>query len=137
MQRWSKPKGPRRLPLTPLIDVVFLLLIFFVMAGRFADEARIVLKTAPQGGAQTPVETQTSPMMLVSVDQTGQLSLLGKPVTNDELAAKRPADASIVLKLAPKMPLEVMVDVIDQLKTSGIDKLSYLPSAAESNGGGL
>ena len=40
-QRARRPLG-----LTPLIDVVFLLVIFFMLASRFGDERKLVLDVA-------------------------------------------------------------------------------------------
>lgn len=115
--------------LTPLIDVVFLLLIFFVMAGRFADEARLVIKSpSPSPAAEIPSEAPPA-MMLVQVDADGGLTLLGSTVNAEELAARQPDNTSVVLRLAPEMPLEIMVGVIDGLNAAGVDGLSYWPES--------
>lgn len=48
------PKRPRRKPsLTPMIDVVFLLLVFFMLASRFGLDAVLPLPLAAGGGAYT------------------------------------------------------------------------------------
>lgn len=124
MRRWSESKKRRGVPLTPLIDVVFLLLIFFVMAGRFAEEARLVLSDTPAEAAeqQTP-----APMMMVEVTKDGSMRLLGDDIAAAELAARLPEEATVVLRLAPDMALEIMVGLIDTLKREGVERLSYWP----------
>lgn len=129
MQRWSNPRRRRTVPLTPLIDVVFLLLIFFVMAGRFTEESRLVLSGAATAEPSQIAEPPRS--MLVQVDRSGGLLLLGQAIEPASLAARRPDDVMVVLRLAPAMSLEVMVEVIDRLKAVGIDELSYWPEPAD------
>jgi len=129
----SRALGSRRRPisLTPLIDVVFILLIFFVMAGRFSQETRLVLRSSaePTEDAATPADAPAAPMALVGVDADGALVLAGEPVQPDELAARLPPDAVLVLRLAPALDVETMVSVIDRLRRAGLERLSYLPAA--------
>lgn len=131
MRRWSEPRRRRSVALTPLIDVVFLLLIFFVMAGRFAEETRLVLKAEAAADAPPLSASETPPMMLVNVALDGTLSLAGRDVLPDQLALAMPADASVVLRLHPDLPLDTMVSVIDGLRANGVTRLSYLAPSVE------
>jgi biopolymer transport protein ExbD len=62
------------LSLTPLVDVVFLLLIFFLVASRFAEEDREL-------NVELPTASEARPMVLkpddieLSIDQAGNYSL--------------------------------------------------------------
>ena len=64
--------GPRRRgrrpSLTPMIDVVFLLLVFFMLAARFGIEARVPLVLASPGAG----EAWVGPPRLVEVLPEGQ-----------------------------------------------------------------
>lgn len=78
----SASAAPRRRPsLTPMIDVVFLLLVFFLLAARFGSEAQIALRTAAGGTAEW-----TGPPRLVDVAPDA-LGLNGRPVDADTLVA--------------------------------------------------
>jgi biopolymer transport protein ExbD len=73
--------------LTPLIDVVFLLLIFFLVATRFAEEDR-------QLDVQLPTASESRPMVLkpkdieLSIDKEGRYSLgSGGPMELEDLEA--------------------------------------------------
>ncbi|WP_037308706.1 ExbD/TolR family protein [Ruegeria halocynthiae] len=52
--QFAPPPKPRRKPsLTPMIDVVFLLLVFFMLASRFGADAALPLPLASAGGEYT------------------------------------------------------------------------------------
>jgi len=130
LRHWSSRRRRRSVALTPLIDVVFLLLIFFVMAGRFAEETRLVLKAAPAGEAASTAEPASDPIVLVGVASDGRLSVAGREISAVQLASTLPQDASVVLRLDPTLPLEIMVGVVDGLRAAGVDRVSYLAPGA-------
>ena len=112
---------------------MFILLIFFVMAGRFSEETRLVLRSAvpPSETAASSPSSASSPTALVEVDRDGVLGLAGRVVQPDELAESLPDGAAVVLRLAPELSVETMVAVIDGLRQAGVERLSYLPRAAD------
>ena len=72
------------LNLTPMIDVVFLLIIFFMTASKFAEvEADIELQL-PEVATAAPL-TSAPKQRTVSVEQSGQVQLDGKEVSLAEL----------------------------------------------------
>ena len=81
--------------LTPLIDVVFLLLIFFMITTTFTKESHLSIRLpeSSSDSASVPQEIETLDVV-VGVD--GQYSVNGQPlVTSDALTLKR-----ALLKLA-------------------------------------
>lgn len=81
--------------LTPMIDVVFLLVIFFMTATQFAEVERAVeLELAEVGSDGTSVAAVEEPR-IVAVNKEGAITLDGQPRSLDELreeltAADRP-----------------------------------------------
>ncbi|MDF2232068.1 biopolymer transporter ExbD [Albimonas sp. CAU 1670] len=71
----------RRISLTPMIDVVFLLLVFFMLAARFGTEGLLPVLAAGGGGG-----AWSGPPRLVDVRPEG-VSLNGTAVAPGELAA--------------------------------------------------
>ncbi len=72
------------LNLTSMIDVVFLLLIFFMVATNFSQsQQQIGVKLAGNAGAQSLLPTPDK--LDVSVSRDGSLSLDGKPISQNEL----------------------------------------------------
>ena len=68
----KKGEALSTLSLTPLIDVVFLLLIFFLVATKFAEEERelnVLLPDASEAQPRTSKPRET----IVNIDETGTL----------------------------------------------------------------
>jgi biopolymer transport protein ExbD len=77
---FTRPKRPTlSIDMAPLIDVVFLLLIFFMLTSSFAPPA--VPLTLPKAASGTPSETAK---VVVSLDQAGGISISEKSITESE-----------------------------------------------------
>lgn len=76
-----------QLNLTPMIDVVFLLVIFFMTATQFAEVERAVELQLPEVGAEgTSVATAEEPR-IVGISSEGVITLDDQPRTAAELTA--------------------------------------------------
>ena len=62
--------------LTPLIDVVFLLLIFFMLSTRFIDEGRLQLRL-PEAGV-VPEATEADDTVVIEVTAQGGYRVNGR-----------------------------------------------------------
>jgi len=79
------PRARRRtaeVDLTPLIDVVFQLLVFFLLTSAF------ISNTIPMELPQAATGEQTSASLAVSIDHSGQVFLDAIPVTPEELRTR-------------------------------------------------
>ena len=72
------------LSLTPLIDVVFLLLIFFLVATRFEQEERHLEITLPQASEAKPLTVRPQELV-VNVTRDGAVSIGTKSLDQNEL----------------------------------------------------
>ncbi|MBT9384941.1 biopolymer transporter ExbD [Pseudooceanicola sp. CBS1P-1] len=113
---------PRRKPsLTPMIDVVFLLLVFFMLASRFGVDQVLPLPLASGG------QGYEGPPRLVDVLPEG-VKVNGVTIPASELAAKiesltaKPQD-TIILRGAEGAKLQRVVDVAGQLRAAGHSNL--------------
>ncbi|AUH32815.1 ExbD/TolR family protein [Paracoccus tegillarcae] len=121
-------RHPRRMSLTAMIDVVFLLLIFFMLASRFGADAVLPIVTGTGGGAAS--EWQGAPR-LIDVGPEG-VALNGAQMADADLAtALRPLlphpDALVILRAQDGADVQRLVDVIDLMKTQQLG----LPVLAE------
>ena len=96
MHRARRGAADVEVNLTPLIDVVFLLLIFFMISTQFkaAAELDLVLPTAT--AAQSTGDTQS---VLVTVTRTGQYAV-------DQVRLKASTEASLMAALQRTADLE-------------------------------
>ena len=122
------PAPARRRPsLTPMIDVVFLLLVFFMLAARFGVEGTLRLDLAGQGGA----EDYAGPPRLIDVLPEGQ-RLNGVAVDMPALLADLPAlmdSPADILVLRPRdgAPLQRLVTVAEALAAAGLTRVVVVP----------
>ena len=116
---------PRRKPsLTPMIDVVFLLLVFFMLASRFGVDQVLPLPLASGGSGYS------GPPRLVDI-QPDALQLNGREVSVQSLIAalkdmtKRPDDL-IILRGGDKTDLQRLVTIAAQLRSAGFSRLTLV-----------
>jgi len=76
-----------RLDLTPMIDVVFLLIIFFMVATRFAEMERDIELELPEVASAAAL-TSAPKQRVVTVGDAGQITLDGNEVSLSELTRK-------------------------------------------------
>ncbi len=125
----SKPARKRPLiSLTPLIDVVFILLIFFMLASSFLDWRAIDLD-APVQASSAAASTEGALLIEIKPDS---IRLAAEPVTLDALAGRigkrltvKP-DQRVLIKPSEGVPLQRTVDVLDRLKAIGVADMSLI-----------
>lgn len=119
------PRKRRNLiSLTPLIDVVFILLLFFMLSSSFIRWHQINLQSA------TSSESQTPDLRVLKIESNqGDLSFNGARLSmNDHDGIQRfvteNKQATFVITVAEGIKIQVMVDLLDQLKQSGATQVS-------------
>jgi biopolymer transport protein ExbD len=120
--RAAPARRPRRrvaVSLTPLIDVVFILLVFFMLASSFLDWRTLRLDAAQAGGGAA-----LEGAVLVGVSASG-LSFAGRPIETaalrDRIAALMAEDPArrVALRPASGTPMQATVDALDLLAAAG------------------
>ena len=117
------PAPRRRLNLTPMIDVVFLLVVFFMLASRFAIEGA----TPVAGPAAGAAEPWPGPPRLIDLGPAG-VRLNGAPVAVGALAAalaplmSGPGDP-VLLRPAEGVSVQDALELIEALGAAGIDRV--------------
>lgn len=125
--RLSSPRRRRPLvSLTPLIDVVFILLVFFMLATNFADWRSLTLSASAAttgGGASS-----SSDATIVGIGEDGAVTLDGEPVALQALAVRLSVrrDERILVRPEDDTPLQDIVSVLDLLETAGIDNATLV-----------
>jgi len=122
---FATPRARRRPSLTPMIDVVFLLLVFFMLAARFGQDGDVSLGLSGGAGA-----TWSGPPRLLEVTPD-TLSLNGRMVSDDALFStlsslvETEADL-ILLRSSGDTDLQRLLDVITNLQAAGFSSLALI-----------
>ena len=118
------------LNLTPLIDVVFLLLIFFMVSTTFEKQAKLKVQL-PSASSQAQVEDQKS--IVIGIDAKGHYYINDRQVVNTSLdtlkiaikqITKGNTDIIVTLKADAKTPHQSVVTAMDAASQLGLVKLS-------------
>jgi biopolymer transport protein ExbD len=115
-----------QLDVTPLIDVVFLLLIFFLLTSNFITPEAIEL-SLPTSGTAAP--SRTLPVV-VSLDRNDELRVGEREVTLQELEAVLSQSLSnrqrkaVTLKADSTAELQRLLLVMDRIRAAGAVELS-------------
>jgi biopolymer transport protein ExbD len=131
-QRRSAPTEERILP---LINVVFLLLIFFMLAGTLAVREPFAV-TAPNSSSETPPETEPRRLLLGA---DGRLALdgevLDQPALVAAIAAAVAADPGlrVELKADAQAPGNRVVALLEALRGAGLEQVSLMTQARPDN----
>ncbi len=120
--------------LTPLIDVVFLLLIFFMVSTTFDRHARLKV-SLPEASAKA-AQQQKDPLVL-SIDAKGNYFINDRQVVNQTLDTLKQAiqktiaddnanikEVALVLRADANTPHQAVVRAMDAASQLGLSKLS-------------
>jgi len=118
--------------LTPLIDVVFILLIFFFITSTFI---RPSLPVNLAKAASAAASAERSEQLVISIDADGMLFNEGVTLTREDIPALLNAnpDLGINLFVDRAAPFEAFLSVIDEARLLGREDLSIttLPEGRE------
>jgi biopolymer transport protein ExbD len=112
-------------PLTSLIDIVFLLLIYFLLTTNFMVDEGIKIKL-PEANATSP---QTQKEITIVVDKNGRAFLENQEIPLNELFAvlknrlQGRDDGLVVIKADRAVVLNKAVRVMDVAKAAGAERL--------------
>lgn len=125
MELRRKTKKSLILNLTSLIDVLFLLLIFFMISTTFLSQPAIKLELPEAKHADTVRQTP----LVIYVDPVGRIYLNDEPMEPAllgealRLRLQDDAEKSVVLRADSRVSHGSVVQVLDIIKGSGVRKL--------------
>lgn len=115
----NKGKADELMNFTPMIDVVFNLLLFFMVAARFVNEEREVPVQLPAASEAKPL-TATPTEIFVNINHVGQFFVGTREVTLTELdtylqqaAVNNPINQTVIIRADKRVPFDHVVTVIN------------------------
>jgi len=118
--------------MTPMLDVVFIMLIFFIVTTSFVKENAIDVNRPSNAPNKVQKESQ---VVLVTVSESGIVQVNNRTVdiesvqANVESALAGKPDASVVVMVDKAAGTGSLVKVLDQARAAGAKNLSIAQSA--------
>ncbi len=113
--------------ITSLVDVVFILLIFFMVSTSFVSTTGIKVNLPKASSGQVKAEPQE---IVVTVTKAGQLFVGAKQVSDQTVErelislAEGAAPATVIVRADEAVSHGKVVSVMESVKRAGIDKIA-------------
>ena len=133
----QSPGDDPEVNLTPLIDVVFILLIFFMVSTTFQKESEINIELPEASGE--PLEERKDQLEII-IDAEGHYFIDEQQVVNTELATLKKAiqkflgeqrDLPVVIRADRTTPYEAVIRAMDATAQLGLVNMSLATSQPE------
>ncbi len=132
-------RAPLEISLTPMIDVVFLLLIFFMVTTTFSQQTSIKIQL-PQADGQAKVERQQH-MLMLTIDKGGRYYINdndkalpdGKLSTLSKALSKFSSNKHIplVINADASAPIQSAISVLDVAAKIGFTNITFVTEKEE------
>ncbi len=133
--RQREPDNPD-INVTPLIDIVFLLLIFFMVSTTFKQEFEVGIDL-PQASSQQRLEQKN---LEITIDAQGRMAVNQEMLANNRLDTLKQALREIageqrrqhvVISADAKAPYQFVIRAMDAARQLGFSRLSFATRALE------
>ncbi|MBP01387.1 MAG: biopolymer transporter ExbD [Rhodospirillaceae bacterium] len=121
-KRFRVSSDEAEVDMTPMLDIVFIMLIFFIVTATFVNERGLDV-TRPD--SDEPPPNQKTMTILISIAESGIISIDGRDIdvravraNVERLIAENP-DSSVVVQADPKSRSNLLVGVMDQARLAG------------------
>lgn len=128
MRRRQHSEDEAEINITPMLDVVFIMLIFFIVTTSFVNEKGLDISRPQQSDQQTVDEDVGQ--ILVEIDSLSQIMVNKRPVDNravranlERERAQKPS-APLIIASHPDANTNSLVTVLDSANIVGIDNIS-------------
>ena len=114
------------LDMTPMLDIVFIMLIFFIVTTSFVKESGV---TVSSPSAQSASE-QESVNIYIAITAAGEVWIDRKPVDPRSvraIVARLHADnpeGSVIIQSDEEATTGILVEVMDQVRLSGVEAIA-------------
>ena len=133
MRRKHRPQAEEEVNLTPLLDIVFIMLIFFIVTSTFLNEKGLVINKPDNTSEKAPPSSDDDRAIVIAIDARGRVSIDDREIDVDavranivRMKAERPK-AAIVVRPDPDAETNIMVAVMDQAYSAHLGQVTVSP----------
>ncbi|CAI8166379.1 MAG: Uncharacterised protein [Cellvibrionales bacterium UBA7375] len=123
-----KGEDDSQIDLTPMLDVVFIMLIFFIVTASFVNETGLNVDRPPTTDQPPPDSANTN--IVFRVSESNEIMLEGRRIdirsvraNVERLHAEKP-EAKVIINSHPKAKTEIFVMISDQAREAGVYNIS-------------
>ena len=132
----NKKHKPLDVSLTPMIDVVFLLLIFFMVTTTFSRESVIKVMLPQADGQQAEKQAQA---LLLTINKSGQYFIDDKPLSDQSLdtlakqltAHRNNRNIPLIINADATAPVQSAISVLDVASKIGFSNITFATQKQE------
>ena len=122
----SRVEKTPQLMIIPMIDIIFFLLVFFMLSTLYMTDQQVVPVNLPQAAS---AQTDVVKSLQVTVAKDGKIYLGNQPMELNQLVvqvkeASRGGNTALVLKADGDVDYASFMSVLDELKKSGVQRIS-------------
>ena len=119
--------------LTPMLDIVFILLIFFIVTATFIKENAIDLTPPPPAPPDQPVNPQPTVLIRINEDSlvtvNGRLSDVGSVRAAIERRIAENPESAVLVQAHPRARNQLVIMIVDQARSAGIENVGFTVDA--------
>lgn len=129
MRKRNREEDDTAIDMTPMLDIVFIMLIFFIVTTSFVKEDTIELSRPTTNQDTTPPDNPP-PLIVVSIDEQSNVFMKERSVDKEAIRA----NIETQLAVDPRSPVlvrvhedaatEVLITAVDQAKAAGVPKVN-------------
>ena len=129
MKLFIKKDKPLDINVAPLIDIVFLLLIFFMLASEFTDFKTIDLVSPIE--SNTNIEITKLPI-IINLSESGTIHVNSETIEKNNLSnflkttLTDNSSKKVVINTDENTKINLLIDIIDIVRDLGIDKIALV-----------
>lgn len=128
MKRRHRPEDEAEINITPMLDIVFIMLIFFIVTTSFVKERGLDLSRPSQ--ADSPPKTKDKGPIVVKISHMSQITINDREVDQNAIRANlerekaTKPDSPLIIAADPDAEIDAVVSVLDAAKVAGIARIN-------------
>ena len=139
MKIYHRPAGGQGIPIVPMLDILTILLIFFIVHTEFKHQVSVLNLDVPQTQHLAGTQGDRNSILLEVADD-GSIAFNGKVISSSQLVEEvrtlqqQNPQARIQLSAAAASSMARFIEVLDELTAAGLDveqipvRIDYTPA---------